>query len=162
MPPITKLRDFLDSNHVHYELLSHPVTFTSQELAAVEHVRGRELAKVVVLRCSSGFMMAVLPAPYHVDLQRARTTTGEQDLRLASEQEFVSLFPNCEPGAMPPFGNLYNLPVWVDESLTRDEDIVFNAGTHSQAIRMKYSDFARLAQPKVGLLRMQSENVKNP
>ncbi len=152
--PINKLRDYLDTNGVAYQVLSHPLTFTAQELAAVEHVRGRELAKVVILRSGSGFVMAVLPAPCHVALERARVTMGKPDLVLASEKEFTSLFPNCEPGAMPPFGNLYNIPVWVDEALAEDEDIVFNACTHSQAVRMKYADFFRLVQPKVARLRM--------
>jgi len=155
MPPLTKLREFLDTNRVAYHVLSHPQAFTAQELAAVEHVPGKEQAKVVVLRSGSEFLMFVLPAPYHVDLQKARAATGKQNLVLATEKEFATLFPDCEPGAMPPFGNLYNVPVWVDESLTRDEEIVFNACTHTQAIKMKYADFARLVCPKVAALRRE-------
>jgi Ala-tRNA(Pro) deacylase len=160
MPPLSKLQEFLDANKVPYQLLTHPKAFTAQELAAVEHVKGRELAKVVVLRSGQEFLMVVLPAPYHVDLERMRTVTGKTDLALASEQEFVSRFPNCEPGAMPPFGNLFNMAVWVDESLTRDEQIVFNACTHTQAVRMKYADFARLVRPKVAQLRIEPEHVE--
>jgi Ala-tRNA(Pro) deacylase len=154
MRSLNKLKEFLDSSLVAYEVLTHPVVFTAQQLAAVQHVKGKQLAKVVVARSGSEFMMIVLPALYHVGLQRARAATGWQDLEIAHESEFTSLFAGCEPGAMPPFGNLYNVPVWVDESLAQDEEIVFNACTHTQAIKMKYSDFARLVHPTVAILRM--------
>ncbi len=149
MPVLTKLREFLDQNGVHYEVGSHRLAFTAQEVAAAQHVPGKELAKVVMLRSGTAFIMAVLPAPYRVDIERAKTALGKSDLSLATEQEFKNLFPQCEPGAEPPFGNLYNLPVYVDQTLTRDEEIVFNAGSHTQTIKMKYADFARLVQPKV-------------
>jgi len=149
MPILTKLREFLDRNNVRYDVASHPQAFTAQEVAAAQHVPGKELAKVVILRSGRTFLMAVLPAPYRVDIERARAATGKPDLTFATEQEFAGLFPQCEPGAMPPFGNLFNLETYVDETLTRDEQIVFNAGTHTQTVRMKYADFARLVQPKV-------------
>ena len=149
MPILTKLREYLDSNQVPYEVVSHRQAFTAQEVAAAEHIPGRELAKVVMLRGGKEFLMAVLPAPYRVDLKRAQAALGRADLALATEEEFAGLFPQCEPGAMPPFGNLYHLPVYVDESLTKDETIVFNAGSHTQTVRMKYLDFARMVQPKV-------------
>ena len=149
MPILTKLREFLDHNGVHYEVGAHRQAFTAQEVAAAQHVPGRELAKVVMVRSGTEFIMTVLPAPYRVDLERAKAVVGKSDLILATEQEFKGLFPQCEPGAEPPFGNLYNLPVYVDQALTRDEDIVFNAGTHTQTVKMKYADFARLVQPKV-------------
>jgi len=154
MLSLNKLKEFLDNSLVAYEVLTHPVAFTAQQLAAVQHVKGKQLAKVVVARSGSEFIMIVLPAPYHVGLQRARAVTGRQDLEIANESEFASLFAGCEPGAMPPFGNLYNVPVWVDESLAQDEEIVFNACTHTEAIKMKYSDFARLVHPTVAKLRM--------
>lgn len=149
MPILTKLREFLDSAGVKYDVLSHRQAFTAQEVAEAQHVKGKELAKVVILRSGSQFFMAVLPAPLRVDLDLAEGVVGRHDLRLATEEEFTGLFPQCEAGAMPPFGNLYNLPVFVDQSLTRDEDIVFNAGTHTQTVRMKYAEFVRLVQPKV-------------
>ncbi len=149
MPILTKLREFLDQNKVAYEVISHRQAFTAQEIAAVEHVPGKQLAKVVMLRSGKDFIMAVLPAPLRVDLDSAKAVTGNSDLALATEQEFKGLFPQCEPGAMPPFGNLYNLPVYVDRALTEDEEIVFNAGTHTQTVKMKYADFARLVQRKV-------------
>lgn len=149
MPILAKLREFLDNNGIHYEVLSHRQAFTAQEVAAVQHVPGMELAKVVMLRSGTEFVMAVLPAPYRVDLERAKTVLAKPEVSLATEQEFKGLFPQCEPGAMPPFGNLYNLAVYVEQALTRDEEIVFNAGTHTQTVKMKYADFARLVQPKV-------------
>ena len=149
MPILGKLREFLDQNGVHYEVGSHRLAFTAQEVAAAQHVPGKELAKVVMLRSGTAFIMTVLPAPYRVDIERAKAALGKSDLSLATEQEFKNLFPQCEAGAEPPFGNLYNLPVYVDQTLTRDEDIVFNAGSHTQTIKMKYADFARLVQPKV-------------
>lgn len=156
MSPINQLKEYLATNHVRYELIEHQEKFTAQELAAAEHVPGREQAKVVIMRSGNEFLMLVLPALYHVDFERARAATGKDDLELANEYDFAAVFPNCEAGAMPPFGNLYGLAVWVDDSLARDEHIVFNACSHSEAIRMKYSDFARLVQPKVALLRAEA------
>jgi len=155
MRALDKLKEFLDSNLVTYEVLTHPLAFTAQEVAAVQHVKGKQLAKVVIARSGFVFVMLVLPATYHVDLRKARAATGKQDLEIARESEFTSLFSGCEPGAMPPFGNLYNVPVWVDESLAEDEEIVFNACTHTQAIRMRYSDFARLVRPAVAALKLR-------
>ncbi len=149
MPILAKLREYLDRNHVQYEVMSHRQAFTAQEVAAAEHIPGKELAKVVMLRSGKEFLMVVLAAPYRVDLKRAQVVLGKSDLVLATEQEFAGLFPQCEPGAMPPFGNLYDLPVYVDESLTKDDAIVFNAGTHTQTVRMKFADFTRTVQPKV-------------
>ena len=151
MPILRKLREYLDQNKVVYKVLEHRPAFTAQEVAAAQHIPGKELAKVVMLRSGADFLMVVVPAPYRVDLERAKGATGK-DVVLATEQEFAGLFPQCEPGAMPPFGNLYSLPVWVDRSLTKDEEIVFNAGTHTQTVKMKYADFARLVQPKVASL----------
>jgi Ala-tRNA(Pro) deacylase len=149
MAILAKLREYLDQHHVQYEVLSHRQVFTAQETAQAQHVHGREMAKVVIVRSGREFMMVVLPAPCRVDLVRAGAVLGKSHLVLATEGEFTSLFPGCEPGAMPPFGNLYGLSVWVDRTLTRDEQIVFNAGTHTQTVRMRYADFAHLVQPKV-------------
>jgi Ala-tRNA(Pro) deacylase len=147
MPILAKLREFLDGKKVPYEVLSHRQAFTAQEVAQAQHVRGVELAKVVMLRSGAQFMMAVLPAPYRIDLDRAKASLGKADLTLATEDEFRGLFPQCEAGAMPPFGNLYGVPVYVDQTLAHDEHIVFNAGTHTQTVKMKYADFTRLVQP---------------
>ena len=153
MPILKKLKDFLDGNGVAYEVCSHRTAYTAQEVAAAEHIPGREMAKVVMVRDGSTYLMAVLPAPHHVDLLQVEKATGRHGLRLATEAEFARLFPGCEPGAMPPFGNLYGIPVWADESLTRDDEIAFNAGNHEQTVHMKYADFARLAQPRVASIR---------
>jgi Ala-tRNA(Pro) deacylase len=155
MPILTKLREYLDDNKVHYEVLAHRQAFTAQQVAQAQHIPGKELAKVVMLRSGGDFFMAVLPAPCRVDLERAKAATGRSDIALATEEQFTGLFPQCEAGAMPPFGNLYGLPVFADEVLARDHEIVFNAGTHTQAVRMKYADFARLVQPKVVALAVE-------
>lgn len=144
-----RLKSFLDENHVQYTLMSHSPAYTAQASAATLHIPGKELAKTVVLRSGEKTVLAVLPASYHVNMKRLSALAGGS-LRLASEQEFAGLFPDCEPGAMPPFGNLYSLPTFVDESLAADEEIVFNAGTHRDAIRMTYADFVRLAKPGAG------------
>ncbi len=159
MSPKTDLQEYLEANAVKYRAFMHPAAFTAQEAAAVEQVRGREHAKVVILRDGSKFVMIVLPAIYHVDFERARLAIGSSSLELATEDEIAHLFPGCEPGAMPPFGNLWSMPVWVDDSLAVNKDNVFNACSHSESIRMKYSDFARLVHPKVALLRTEELRV---
>ncbi len=157
MPILMKLKEFLDASGVRYEVRSHRTAYTAQEVAAEEHIPGREMAKVVMVRDGADYLMAVLPAPYHVGLERLGKAAGRTGLRLATEAEFARLFPGCEPGAMPPFGNLYGIPVWVDESLTRDEQIVFNAGNHEQTVHMRYADFARLVEPRIASLRMGTQ-----
>jgi Ala-tRNA(Pro) deacylase len=152
MPILSKLREFLDREKATYEVLTHQQAFTAQEVAEAQHVHGRDMAKVVMVRGGGQLSMLVLPAPARVDLPRARVVLGQPDLALATEAEFARHFPQCEPGAMPPFGNLYGVAVWVDEQLTRDDQIVFNAGTHTQTVRMRYADFARLVQPRVAAL----------
>jgi Ala-tRNA(Pro) deacylase len=113
------------------------------------HASEKEIAKVVIVKVQERFMMTVLPASWHVDLHRLRTVFATHQLRLATEDEIKGLFPDCELGAMPPFGNLYGVSVYVDQSLTEDEEIVFQAGTHSDAIRMRYRDYAALVFPVV-------------
>ena len=159
MPILGKLKEFLDANGVAYEVRTHIPAFTAQEIAAAQHVPGREMAKVVILRSGGEFLMAVLPAPYLVDVQALAKAAGKPDLQLASESEFAGLFPQCERGAMPPFGNLYGLPVWVDGSLARDKEIWFNAGTHDQTVHMVYDDFVRLVRPRVATFGRRSERA---
>ncbi|MBI2876623.1 MAG: YbaK/EbsC family protein [Candidatus Tectomicrobia bacterium] len=150
--PARRLRQFLDENQVEYTSYQHQEAYTAQELAAVQHIPGREWAKSVIVKTGRGrFIMVVAPASYMVDLNRLQALLGEE-VRLATEEEFKDLFPDCDIGAMPPFGNLYHLDVYVDESLKRDEYITFNACTHNESIRMKYADFERLIHPKVGRL----------
>jgi Ala-tRNA(Pro) deacylase len=153
MPILTRLKEFLDAKGVRYEVRSHRTAYTAQQVADAEHIPPREMAKVVMVRDGGEYLMIVLPAPYHVGLEQLGKAAGRTGLRLATEAEFTGLFPGCQPGAMPPFGNLYGIPVWVDEALTRDDEIAFNAGNHEQTVHMKYADFARLVQPRVASLR---------
>jgi Ala-tRNA(Pro) deacylase len=143
------LNAYLDRERVHYDVLSHPEAFRALAIAQTLHTPGKEMAKVVIVKVQERFVMTVLPASWNVDLHRLRTVFATHRVRLATEDEIIGLFPDCELGAMPPFGNLYGLPVYVDQSLTEDEEIVFQAGTHSDAIRMRYWDFASLAFPVV-------------
>jgi len=144
-----KLREYLDQNNIKYTLITHSKGYTAQELAAIMHVPGKEIAKVVILKIDGRFAMAVIPAPQKIDFERFKVATGIKEVALASEKEFQNLFPDCEVGAMPPFGNLYGLPVYVAQPLKEDKEIVFNAGSHTEAIRMQYADFERLVNPTV-------------
>ncbi len=147
--PVAKLREFLDANKIQYVSISHSAAFTAQGIAALTHIPGRELAKTVIVNLDGALAMVVLPASLHVDLDLLRTTVGANDARIAAEKDFQNCFPGCEVGAMPPFGNLYDMPVYVDETLTRDDEIAFNAGSHYELIRMAYDDFERLVKPEV-------------
>ena len=143
-----RLREFLDSRASMYVTINHSRAFTAQEIAASLHVPGREMAKTVVVRTEHGLALVVLRAQDHVNLGRVgRELHGSAVL--VSESEFGSAFPDCEVGAMPPFGNLYHLPTLVDREITRDKEIVFNAGTHTDAVRMEYAEYARLVRPRV-------------
>lgn len=144
-----RVKAYLEEEGVAYEHGEHPPAFTAQEVAAAEHIPGKELAKTVMLTDGGTFLMAVLPATRRVEIDELREVAGNSELRLAEEEEFADLFPNVEIGAMPPFGNLYDVPVFVDQSLREDESITFNAGTHTDTIRMAYADFERLVDPVV-------------
>lgn len=144
-----KLKKFLDENRVGYQVTAHPEVYTAQEIAAAMHVPGKELAKVVMVKAGEQFVMTVLPASWRIDMIKLREILKTKDIRLATEDEFKSLFPDCEPGAMPPFGNLYGIDVYEDKSLTEDEEIFFQAGNHIESVKMSYKDFERLVRPKV-------------
>lgn len=147
--PATRIKNFLDENQIKYTLVTHSVAYTAQDLASITHIPGREVAKTVILKVDGEFAMAVLPASVDVDLEVLQAVLEANRVRLAVESEFRSHFPDCETGAMPPFGNLYAMPVYVDESLTRDEEIAFPAGSHRELLRIAYADFKRLVNPKV-------------
>ena len=147
--PATKLKEFLDTQQVKYVTILHSAAYTAQEIAAFAHIRGKELAKTVMVNLDGKMAMAVLPASSRIDMDLLKKAAGAQSIGLATEAGFKSLFPDCETGAMPPFGNLYGLPVFVDTSLTKDEEIAFNAGAHNELVRMAYRDFERLARPTV-------------
>ena len=143
------LKTRLDHEHVHYDILPHLQTFRARAVAHTLQLPEQEMAKVVVVKVKERFITTVLPASWMVDLHRLRTIFSTHRVRLATEEELARLFPDCELGAMPPLGTLYGLPVYVDRSLTTDEEIVFEGGTHSEAIRMRYWDFAALVFPVV-------------
>jgi len=143
-----RLIEFLNRSKVPYEVVHHPEAFTAQELAAIEHVRGRSHAKVVMLKADKEVVMSVLPADRRVDLEKVEKATGRKTA-LATEAEFRALFPDCAVGTMPPIGELYGVTAYLDTSLTDAEGIVFEAGTHSDAIKMRYADYARVTKPTV-------------
>lgn len=144
-----KLETYLRENQVAYQIQHHPRAFTAQDVAASEHIPGRMLAKVVMVFADGRITMLVLPAPERVHLPEVARVLGAPEVRLAEEAEFAGLFPDSEVGAMPPFGNLYNVPVYVDKTLTEDDTIYFQAGTHTDTMSLKYEDFARLVKPQV-------------
>jgi Ala-tRNA(Pro) deacylase len=152
---LNKLKEFLEANNVKYQLVQHSTAYTAQEIASRAHISGQELAKTVMLKVDHKLAMAVLPASEHVDLAAIKEQIGAESVRLAAELEFAGCFPDCETGAMPPFGNLYGLPVLVEETLARDKQIAFNAGSHTELMQLAYEDFARLVNPRMVQFRRQ-------
>jgi Ala-tRNA(Pro) deacylase len=147
--PAKKLKKFLDEKKIKYIAISHSPTYTAQEIAASAHVPGKDMAKTVIIKVDGRMTMAVLPAPHKVDFKLLKQAIGAKSVELATEQEFADSFPECEPGAMPPFGNLYDMDVYVAEKLSTDEQIAFNAGSHTELFKMAYKDFDALVRPKV-------------
>ena len=149
MPLPERLRSFLDSHHAEYTFTTHPKAFTAREVAVAEHLPPREVAKTVVILGDGAHYIIVIPASRLVDLHEVRTTLGLSQVRLATEDELRRLFPDCETGAMPALGPLYNIPVYLDGSLACQETIAFNAGTHAEMLQMAYGDFDRLVRPMI-------------
>jgi len=149
MPFSTKLKEFLELNHVGYKHTVHPLAYTAREVASAEHLPAREVAKVVIVAAEHTYQMVVLPANRALDLSELRTALGLGHARLATEQEIGSLFPDCDLGAMPPFGNLYNMMVYADSGLAADEWIAFNAGSHTDVVHMRFADFKWLVNPVI-------------
>ena len=148
MSTARRVKEYLEEKQIPYTHCTHRLAYTAQEVAAAQHVPGREMAKTIVVKADDQFVLVILPAVLKIDMKALRDELPFKHLELASEKEFSRLFPDCEVGAMVPFGNLYNLSVYVDQSLSADEEIVFNAGTHVDTIKMKYRDFERLVEPK--------------
>jgi len=146
---LTSLTEYLDSHNVLYTVITHSPAYTAQGIAGLTHISGKELAKTVMVKLDGKLVMAVLPANYHVDLAALKRTLKAKAVELASEEDFKDRFAGCETGAMPPFGNLFGLPVFADDNLAKDKEIAFNAGTHRELIRMSWDDFKRLAEPMV-------------
>lgn len=146
---LTSLKEYLDSHNIKYVVISHSPAYTAQGIAGLAHIPGKELAKTVMVILDGTLTMTVLPASFRVDLVSLRKATNAKTVSLASEEDFKDRFPLCETGAMPPFGNLYGLAVFADESLTKDKEIAFNAGSHRELVRMAWEDFQKLVEPKV-------------
>jgi len=149
MALLEKLRVFLDENHAEYTHTTHSPAFTAREVASAEHLPTREVAKAVLLFADDHYHMIVVPASRLVDFQEVRFALGFHHARLASEEEVGRLFPDCELGAMPPMGNLYGLPVYLDSSLATEPSIAFNGGTHRDEVHMRTDEYRKLVQPKV-------------
>lgn len=147
--PAQRLKKYLDDNSVKYVVVTHSPAYTAQEIAASAHIPGKELAKTVIIKLNGIMAMAVVPASYHVELAHLKELTDADSVELATEKEFSDMFPGCDVGAMPPFGTLYGMEVYVAGSLADDNTIAFNAGSHRELIKMAYADFGRLVKPKV-------------
>jgi Ala-tRNA(Pro) deacylase len=147
--PLSMLREFLDRNSIRYTVISHSVAYTAQGIAALTHTPGKELAKTVMVMVDGRLAMAVLSASLRVDLYRLKKYLGAETVELASESEFRDRFADCETGSMPPFGNLYGMDVFVDQILTDDKEIAFNAGSHRELVRMRFADFRDLVKPAI-------------
>ena len=148
--PAKKLKEFLDSKNIEYVSIYHAAASTSQRIAATSHIPGKELAKTVMIKVDGKMAMAVLPASHNINFESFKKFANAEKVELAGELAFVNLFTDCEVGAMPPFGYLYGMDVYVAEILSEDEEIAFNAGTHTELIRMDYQDFKNIVNPKVG------------
>ncbi len=146
---LTRVENFLRENDISFNKIAHHVTFSAQRTAADVHIPGHEIAKTVIVKMGGRMCMVVLPGDMQIDMEMLKSATGAREIRLATEMEFKDSFQNCEVGAMPPFGNLYDMEVYVAESLKSDVFIAFNACSHNRLIQMKYKDFERLVEPVV-------------
>ena len=141
--------EFLDKSAVHYEVREHPPAFTAQQMAAVEHERGKYVAKPVIVKADGTYLMCVLSACYKIDMAALKNQLGAKKIALAEEKETGALFDDCELGAEPPFGNLYDLQTIMDKALEKDDHITFQAGAHDKAIRMSMDDYRKLVRPRI-------------
>jgi Ala-tRNA(Pro) deacylase len=147
--PARRLKEYLDDHGVRYVTITHSRAYTAQEIAASAHIRGKEMAKTVIIKIDGKLVMAVLPASQKVDAKMLKELTGAHEVEVATESDFRNAFPECELGAMPPFGNLYDMDVYLATALSLDREIAFNAGSHTELIRMSYDDFASLVRPRI-------------
>ncbi|MGE4358079.1 MAG: aminoacyl-tRNA deacylase [Candidatus Omnitrophota bacterium] len=146
-----KIISYLKKNKVSYKTLKHEIAYTAQEIAAAQHISGNQVAKTVLIKTDKNFFLAVLPATHLIDFNKLKRIAKAKKVMLAKEEDMSKLFPDIEAGAMPPLGPLFNLPIYVDKSLTKNVEIVFNAGTHADMIKMKYKDFEKINKPVVGV-----------
>ena len=147
--PVKKLAEFLSEHNIKYVTIRHSLAYTAQEIAASAHLPGKELAKTVMINIDGKMAMAVLPASSKVNFETLKNAAGAKNAELASEEEFQRMFPDCEIGAMPPFRNLYGMEVFASETLAQDQEIAFNAGSHTELVRLVYKDFERLVSPRM-------------
>jgi len=147
--PVKKLKYYLDANDIKYVVISHSSAFTALDVAESAHFSGNKLAKTVMVKMDGKMAMAVLPAPHKIDFELLKAICAAEQVELATEDEFTDLFPNCAVGTMPPFGNLYNMQVYLAEPLTENDEIAFAAGSHSELLKLSYRDFARLVKPAI-------------
>ena len=158
--PVQRLKAFLDKNDIHYILISHSRAFTAAATAAITHIPGKEIAKTVMVNIDGQLAMAVVPGSRHLDLKALQEELAARHVRLVTEEEFQSVFPDCELGAMPPFGTLYGLTVYADTKLENDPEIAFNAGTHRELMRMQYADWERLEHPRIVPIATRSKHER--
>jgi Ala-tRNA(Pro) deacylase len=144
-----RLEVYLREHQVPFQLQHHTQAFSAQKIAESEHIPGKMVAKTVIVLADNNMIALVLPATYLADLKKIQTVLGAREIRLAHEAEFVATFSDCEVGAMPPFGNLYGIPVYVEQRLTEEETMIFPVGTYTDTMSLKYADFERLVHPKV-------------
>ena len=161
MPVLKRLQSYLDTNKIPYKLVSHQKAYTAHDVAQTVDVPGKLIAKVVMVKADNYFVMTVLPSTWRVDLKRLRDVLEVCDVRLATEAEIANMFPDCQVGTMPPFGNLYGVEVYVDQLLTEDESIIFEAGTYVGAMKLRYKDFAALVRPKVAGFHHEPSKVED-
>ncbi|MEW6701606.1 MAG: YbaK/EbsC family protein [Bacteroidota bacterium] len=147
--PAKMLKEFLDKNNIKYVAIKHSVAYTAQEIAASAHIKGKEMAKTVLVKIDGKLAMCLLPASNKIDFDLLKDALGGKNVRLANEIEFKDKFPECEVGAMPPFGNLYGMDVYAEEILAKDEEIAFNACSHTELLQMSFKDYGRLVKPKL-------------
>jgi len=146
--PSRLLKEFLDENDIKYISIMHSMAFTATDIAKSAHIPSRELAKTVIINVDNELAMAVIPANYKLNLDILKETLDTQNIQLAREADFTPRFNDCEVGAMPPFGCLYDMNVYVAESLSEDDKIAFNAGSHLEVIQMDYKDYENLVKPR--------------
>ena len=161
MPILKRLQSYLEANRIPYEVVNHPKAYTAHGVARSLEIPDYLVAKVVVVKADQYFVMTVLPSTWRVDVKRLREVLDAREVRLATEAECANLFPDCQVGTMPPFGNLYGVEVYVDQLLTEDESIVFEAGTYTGAIKLRYKDFAELVRPKIAAFHLEPSKISS-
>ncbi len=155
-----EIMSYLDQQNIPYETVEHPLAYTAMEIAGSHHIPGKQMVKSVIVKGDNKFIMCLLPAIYYIDLFKLQGILQMKHLEIASEEDIVKLFPEYEKGAEPPFGHLYNIPVYADTSLEEDEYIVFNAGTHTDMIRMKWQDYKKIAHPHLVDMGIHIQTLK--